>query len=82
MVQATSMLVIVAIMVIQMIWMRQHPDQWRWSMPVFIWMVHAFVFYLTVFFTDWPHTDWSAFLRLYGFVSVLIVEYARLRRGH
>jgi len=81
MVQAISMAIILAIIVIQIIWMRKHPDQWRWSIPVFLWMLHAFIFYVTVFFTDLPHTDWSAVLRLHGYISIFIVEAARLRRG-
>ena len=81
MVQATSLIVIVAILIIQVIWMFKNRQQWRWSVPIFVWMLHGLIFYLTVFFTDWPHTTWSAILRLHGLVSVLTVEVARLRKG-
>ena len=81
MVQATSLIVIVAILIIQVIWMFKNRQQWRWSVPMFVWMLHGLIFYLTVFFTDWPHTTWSAILRLHGLVSVLTVEVARLRKG-
>ena len=80
-VQIASVIVIVTILVMQVAWMIKHPGRWRWSVPVFLWMLHGLVFYLTLFFTDWPHTTWSAILRLHGYVSVLIVEAARLRRG-
>lgn len=81
-VQATSLVVIAAIIVVQIAWMRRNRLKWRWSVPIFFWMVHGLIFYLTVFFTDWPHTTWSAILRLHGLVSILTVEAARLRRGH
>lgn len=81
MVQATSLVISVVIMVIQVIWMRRHADRWRWSAPVFLWMLHSAIFYLTVFVTDWPHTNWSALLRLHGLISILIIEKSRLRRG-
>lgn len=78
-VQLTSMLVIVAIMVLQLIWMLKHPDKWRWAVPIFLWVVHSFVFYASVFTTEWSHTDWSAILRMHGYISVLTIEAARMR---
>lgn len=81
-VQITSLVVIAAIIVVQIVWMNKNRSKWRWSVPIFFWMVHSFVFYLTLFFMDWPHTTWSAILRLHGLVSILTVEAARLRRGH
>jgi len=80
-VQMVSLAVIVAIMVVEGMWMRCHRQKWRWAVPLLVWMAHSLVFYLFVLLTDVPMTGWSSVLRLHGYLSVLGTEILRLRLG-
>ena len=79
--QIVSLAVIVAIMVVEAIWVRCHRQEWRWAVPLLFWMAHSLVLYLIVLLTDVPMTTWSSILRLHGYLSVLSTEIARQRIG-
>jgi hypothetical protein len=89
--QYISMLVIIYIVAVDVIWMIKNPDKWLWAMPLILWMVHNFVYYMCVQFQHhcFPmlndielrelFTSWSAFLRLHGYFSFAILESSRLQ---
>jgi Ca2+/Na+ antiporter len=55
----------------------------NFDIPVFLWMIHAIIYYVFVFLVRYPYhqydssfsfTSWSTVLRFHGFATYLIIE--------
>ena len=82
--QIFSMIVILCVLAIQVIWISRNKSIWRYAVPMIVWMIHGFIFYLYVIFqqpTYFELIDWSAILRLHGYLTVLVIELDRLVGG-
>lgn len=77
-IQSVSIVVIFAIMIVEMIWIRKHRAGWRYTVPIFAWMIASLVFYGFVFYSTAHMTTWSSILRLFGYLTIFIVELNRL----
>ena len=81
-VQFISIAIISAVLVIEIVWAFRNRDKWRWAVPITLWMMHAFVYYIFVIAGAQFVHDWSPILRLHGYISILILEANRtLKRG-
>ena len=89
-VQIFSMIVVLAIIIMEILQMRQQPNNLYWFIPLLAWMIHGFIFYLILFldragmippFINPSYTEWSSILRLHGYLTILAVEYNRWK-GH
>ena len=57
-----------------------------WAIPALVWMIHTAIFYLCTLpyiILEIPHainfTDWSAFLRLHGYITTSFLVFTLLK---
>jgi len=89
-IQSITMTVIVAIVVVQIVWLRRYTSSFirrerlLFAIPILVWMAHGLLFYTLVILSRlvYPNPfiqsfgDWSSILRLHGLISVLALEVA------
>jgi len=75
-----------AILIVQILWIRNNKSKWYYAMPVMVWMIHTLVFYAIVISKELLtgeyalshfYTMWSSILRLHGLSSLLALEIFR-----
>lgn len=85
-VQIFSMLVVLAIIIMEVLQMHQQPQNIYWFIPLLAWMIHGLIFYVVLFLDragliplpiDPVYTSWSSVLRLHGYLTIFVVEYNR-----
>lgn len=92
-IQAITMTVIAAIVVVQIVWLRRYTSSFirrerlLFAIPILVWMAHGLLFYTLVILSRlvYPNPfiqsfgDWSSILRLHGLITVLVLEIARYK---
>lgn len=92
-IQSIAMTVIVAIVVVQIVWLRRYTSSFRrrerllFAIPILIWMAHGLLFYSMVVLSKFVDVHqvieslgtWSSILRLHGLITVLVLEIARYK---
>lgn len=90
-IQIISMIVVIAIIILEVLQMRQQPYNMYWFIPLLAWMIHGLIFYITLFLDragmiplpiNPSYTEWSSILRLHGYLTIFIVEYNRWKCHH
>lgn len=85
-IQVTSLIVVLAIILMEVLQMRQQPNKLYWFIPLLAWMIHGLFFYIILFMDreglilppiDPSYTVWSSILRLHGYLTIFIIEYNR-----
>ena len=91
-IQSITMTVIVAIVVVQIVWLRRYTSSFirrerlLFAIPILVWMAHGLIFYVMVILSRLVvdlHSfiesfgGWSSILRMHGLITVLALEIAR-----
>lgn len=88
-VQYATLLVVIAVLVVEAMWMQRNPTKWYYAASITFLALHAFVFYAVLMIdadiidlnangTLPLFTYWSSVLRLHSFITILSLEAARL----